>query len=298
MGKAHYLIGLECYWEGQPQQGIEHGRLAVPLLDQSGEHYWLAQTNRVVGLNLGLMGEFELALEAETRAYAMGEALGDPRLQCYAAWSTGWIYATRGDWEAGIEACQQGLKGATSPHNTTLALGYLGHAYLEKGDVAQAIPLLEQAVLQLGQFQQRRVQSWFTIILGEAYLWNGHVEKARALASQGLEMTRDTKHRYGIGWAHRALGRIARAGGAFSEAEHHLHEALQTFTSIHARFEVGRTHLDLAALAHAQGNQQAAASHFQQAHSLFKALRVPTYVERVERLAQEFGLPLSEASVL
>jgi tetratricopeptide (TPR) repeat protein len=240
------------------------------------------------------MGEFEEALQAEARAYAIGEAAGDRQLQASAAWASGLIRALMGDWEAGIEACQRGLQHSPDPLSIAVALGWLGHAYLEKGDFANAIPLLQQSVQKLGQFPFAQFQGWFMICLAEGHRLNGEIEKALDLANQGLAITKGAKSSYGVGWSQRALGRIALARGSLSEAETHLNEALQIFHSLQARYDLGRAHLDLAALAHAQGKKAEAAMHLGEAHRLFIASRVPKYVERTEQLAKAFGVALSE----
>ncbi len=292
MGKAYYLLAQEAPLSGRGRQGIEHGQQAVALLELTGQQWWIGQAHWVVGLN-AQMGEFEEALQAEARAYAIGEAAGDCQLQASAAWASGLIRALMGDWEAGIEACQRGLQHSPDPLSTAAAQGWLGYAYLEKGDHAQAIPLLEQAVRQLGQFRFAQFQGWFMVCLAEGHRLNGEIEKALDLANQGLAITKGAKSLYGVGWSQRALGRIALARGSLSEAETHLNEALQIFHSLQARYDVGRTHLDLAAVARAMGSQDADATHLREAHSLFRALRIPKYVERIEQLAEAFALPLS-----
>ncbi|MGH7412226.1 MAG: sigma 54-interacting transcriptional regulator [Candidatus Methylomirabilis sp.] len=296
MGKAHYLLAQEAPLSGQAHQGIEHGRQAVALLEPTGQQWWVGQAHWVVGLNYAQMGELEPAIEAEARAHAIGEAIGDRQLQTSAAWATGIMYAMMGDWEVGIEWCHRGLEQSPDPLSTVVALGWLGWAYLERGDPAHAIPLLEQSVQQLGQFGFAQFKGWFTVSLAEAHRVHGEIEKAHHLALQGLDITRDAKSLYGVGWALRSLGRIAQARGAFSEAEAHLNEALRTFDSMQARYDLARTHLDLAALAHAQGDQERASVHVRQAYSLFRGLRVPKYVERAEQLAQGFGVSLSDES--
>ena len=239
MGKAYYVLARSGFWSGQFVQGIEHGRQAVACLERTAERWWLGQAHWVVGVTYYFMGEFAPALEAESRAHAMGEALGDPRLQTYAAWATGFIEATRGDWEAGIEACQRSLERSPDPLNTAVALGFLGYAYLEKGDASQAIPRLEQAAQQLGQFRFRQLQGWFTIFLSEAALVSGDLGKARDLALQGVQIAREVKFWFGVGFGQRTLGQVTQASGTLAEAETHLTEALQSFASIQARFEVG-----------------------------------------------------------
>ena len=240
------------------------------------------------------LGEFEPALEAVAQTQAIGESSADPRLRTFATSSTGWIYATRGDWEAGIEACQRALQDSRDPSITALALDFLGHAYLEQGDAARAIPVLERALEHFVRFRARHFQGRCMTSLSEAALLNGHLEQARALAAQGLDISRDVKYGYGIAYAQRVLGRVFRASGALAQATTSLSEALDTFTSIQARFEVGRTHLDLAAVAHAQGKREAVTRHLEEAHDLFSALQVPKYVERAAQLAHEFGVPPAE----
>ncbi|MBI4610903.1 MAG: tetratricopeptide repeat protein, partial [Candidatus Rokubacteria bacterium] len=294
MGKAYYVLALEDYRSGQLEPGVEHGRKAVSLLERTEERSWLGMAYFVVAMNYGFLGDLEPTLEAAAQAYAIGEALGDPRIQTPAAWVMGDVYVMRGEWEAGIETCQRAVKLAPDPHNTTDALAHLGIAYMEKGDLAQAIALLEQSVQQWSLFRLRQDQAMFTAFLSRAYLLNGQQEKALNLAMRGLELGWGTKYSQAVGLAQWALGLIAQARGKFSEAERHFKDALGTFTSINARYFVGRTHLDLAALTHARGNREAARTHLKEAHDLFTALRVPRYVERTEQLAMEFGVPLSE----
>src|SRR5262245_39746143 len=297
VGKAHYVLAREGYWSGQYLHGLEHGQQAVSLLQLTQAEWWLGQAHWAVGLNYYFMGEFAQSLAATDWTDAIGETLGDPRLQSYAAWTTGWIEATRGEWQAGLAACQHSLERAPDPLNTGVTLGFMGCAYLEKGDSLEAIAALEQAVQYMHRFRFRQLQGRFTTWLGEAYLLSGQIDKARDLVFQGLETTRDVKFWDGVGWAQRALGRIAKASGSLVEAESHLREALQTFVSIQARFEVGRTHLDLAALTHTTGNREATTAHLTEAHTLFTALQVPRYVARTEQRARELGVSLSSGPI-
>jgi tetratricopeptide (TPR) repeat protein len=240
------------------------------------------------------LGEFASALAAATWLESMGEATGDPRCQSFAALVTGWGYALLGEGEAGIAAGQRSLAWAPDPFSAALALGFLGHIYLEAGDPGQAIPLLHQAIEQFCQFGYRLGEGRCTALLGEAYFLRGEVTQARDLAHRGLAITREIQYGYGIGLAQRALGRMAQASGALSEAESHLTAALQTFAAMPARFEVGRTHLALAELAYSQGNRDALATHLVEAHHLFRTLRVPKYGTRAEQLAAQHNVLLPD----
>ena len=289
MGKAHYVLALEGYWTGKPHLGIEHSRQAVSRLEKTPERYWLGQAYRVLGFNYALIGAFDAALEAEARAEAIGEAIGNPHLSSHATWGAGWIEATRGEWAAGIDACQRGLERSLEPGNAALALGYLGAAYLEHADPARAIDVLEQAVCQVARFGFRRAEGWFTAFLAEACRIGGRLDRARELARRALDISSETRSAPGIAWAQRTLARLAEADGRPHDAERELTAALDTFAAIGASFEVGRTHLALAELSWALGRAPAAARHLSEARRIFDALGVPRYVERAERLARDGG---------
>jgi tetratricopeptide (TPR) repeat protein len=296
MGRAYYLLARRGFLLCQYPQGVEHGLQAITLLKRVQEGLWLGQAYWAVGINYFFMGDFERALEAESRAYALGEVQGNPRLQTYTGWSSGWMLATRGDWEAGIAACQRSLECSRDTVNTAAATGWLGFSYLEKGDLAQAMPRLEQAIQQFRQIGYWPLLSWFNAWLSEALRLSGDIEPARHAAIRAIEIGHEAKNLYGVAYAQRVLGQIAQDGGALSEAHVRLSEALDIFTLIQSRFEVGRTHLALAALAHLQGNAAAVTTHLGAAHALCTALQAPVYVERTENLARAYGITLPPGS--
>ncbi|MCZ6876115.1 MAG: tetratricopeptide repeat protein, partial [bacterium] len=297
MGKAYYLLAMEDFRVGQFPQGIAHGQQALALLEGTEEQWWLGQTHWVMGLNYGYMGEFAEALEQEAQTQVIGDAIGDIRLQNYAACFRGWWLALRGDWEAAIEAVQRCRQNAPDPLTTAHSLIGLGLAYVAKGDAAQAISPLEQSVQQYGQFGHRHAQSAAITLLSQALLLLGRREQARALAQQGLDMARDIMNWDEVGKALRILGRVTQESGNLIEAESDLQEALQTFRSIQSRFELARTHLDLATLIYEQGNMKGTTDHLSKAYAWFKKLQVPKWVEKTEQLARDYDVTLKEVEL-
>jgi tetratricopeptide (TPR) repeat protein len=192
----------------------------------------------------------------------------------------------RGDLEAGIRSCQDALTRSPDPLNTALALGWLGFAWLERGDLGQAVSRLEEALRLLDQFRFRQPQAWFSTFLAEAHRQALRLETALELASHALELARSTGSTVGIGWAERALGNIAQARGALGDAHDHLQEALRAFEGAEASFEIARTRLDLASLAHVRGDPRSLETHLAEAERGFHALGVSRWVERVQERAR------------
>jgi len=293
-GKAFYVLGRDCFWSGRFSEGIQHSLKAIVLLERSGEPWWQGQTYWVAGFHHYALGRFPAALQAMSRAQAIGEALGDHRLD--ASWSTGYFYVSMGDVERGIAECQGGLTRAQDPLNTAAALGFLGYAYLERGDVARARGSLQCSVQMLGETGFKPLLGWFSAFLAEAHLAEGLAEEARELAHKALAITREAEFGYGAGLAQRALGRIARGSGDWAAAATHLQEAFATFTALEVPFEIGRLHLDQAELAHSQGDSATAAYALGEAHRLFAELQLPRHLERVARRSSELAVPLPLAT--
>jgi class 3 adenylate cyclase/tetratricopeptide (TPR) repeat protein len=300
-GKAYYVLSRDGFWIGEFADGLSHGLRALELLE--GERWWQGQAYWVNGFHHFVLGRFDNALESMERAREIGEDLADPRLDT--SWSTGYFLAAMGDWEAGIAECSGGLERARDPLNTAAALGFLGYAYLEKGDQGQAISTLEKAVEKLREAGMQQLFGWFSIYLGEAYLAADRWQEAWERAEEGLETTRTARFRFGEALGERALGRIAlgRAGPGSraakripqahdpEEAERHLRRARERFSDLEAPFERARTLLDLARLARLRSRPEEAARHLATAREAFLALGATRSVEATDRLAAQLRTP-------
>jgi tetratricopeptide (TPR) repeat protein len=288
---------VEGLFAGPYQDTITYAQQAVSYLERTEERWWLGYSLFGLGLLNHLVGYFNLSLKTATRLEALARAIGDRRLLSNAAQNKGWSFAAQGEWEAGIVACQEALSLSPDAYEKAWTLTLLGFAYLEKGEIAQAIPVLEQAVEQAALYRSRQVQSWVNTYLGEAYNRDNQYEKAQDFAHRGLTLAQDIKNPYGIGLAHRALGHIAQSHENPMEAKHAYDAALQVFSASQVYYEQARTHLDLASLAHTQNNPDTATTHLSTAYAWFNKLQVPKWVEKTEQLAQEYGVTLTEVEL-
>jgi tetratricopeptide (TPR) repeat protein len=290
LGRIHYVLAQGGAISGNPEDGLEHSRQALALLREAGDTWWLGATYWALALNHALLGEFEAGLAAATTAATMGEAVRDPQAQSSAAWATGFIRVAKREWDAAITACQRAVDLAPDPLTSALALGWLGYAWVDRGDAPRAIPLLEQSIGLLAQFRFPQARSLFTACLAEALRLSDRSAAAREAAREALGVARETGALFSTALALRELGRITLATSEADEAGSRLAEAVQVFSAMGARHEVARTRLDLARVAHAAGDSAAVTAHLRAARTTFEALAVPRYVELTDKLASELGV--------
>jgi len=84
----------------------------------------------------------------------------------------------------------------------------LGAAYTLSGRVADAVPLLTQAMVQ-ATARERGNRQWRGRFLGEAQMLAGHLKEAHALAERALAHARERQERGQEAYALRLLGAIA-----------------------------------------------------------------------------------------
>lgn len=282
-GRAWYVLSRDAFWSGRFGEGIESGLRALDLLARSADGWWQGQAFWVAGFHHYVLGRLDEAFECMRRAEELWRVLQDPRLD--PSWSTGYFHASLGQWELGIEECRGGVERAQDPLNRAVALGFLGYAYLEKGDLARAATALEESVGRLREAGMQQLSGWFTAFLSQVRRLGGRVPEAEGLAREALAETEAVRFPYGVGLARRALGQAAAAAGA--GAEEWLRGALSSFTAIGAPFEAARTRLELARACGAGSSE--AALQLGEARRVFVDLRLPLYVERSEALVAELA---------
>lgn len=265
-GKALYVLSRDAFWAGRFAEGLEHGERAVELLAAVGEMWWEGQAHWVNGFHHFVLGNPAAALATMARAEQIADELDDYRLD--PSWSTGYFLSVLGDWDAGVDDCRRGLERARDPLNTAAALGFLGHAWLEKGEPVRAVEVLERAVASLADSGFLQLRGWFQAFLAEAYLARGEREEAARVAREAVRVNRLAGFRLGQGLAQRAVGRVATAEGRLDEAREQLEEALAVFHALGAPLEQGRVQLDLARLANRSGREEEAATALAEARAL------------------------------
>ena len=284
VGRAWYVLAREGFWLSRYAAGADAGHRAVAALRRTDDWWWLGHAHCWESRNEYCRGDFGAAFSAFEPALTIAEEHGDPRLQSYTAWMAGLLHAERGDADAGVEWCTRSLELSPDPLNSAYSMGYLGFAYRERGDWAQAISMLEQSIAVLAEFRYMRVVGWYEAWLSLAFLGHGDLEKARARAREGLRVCREARLPRAVAIAEHALGVVALAAGELDDAERHLRAALVEFEATGAVFDAGRVRLTLAEMSLRRGSWKGALDHARLSRAGFSREWTPRYIERADLL--------------
>jgi tetratricopeptide (TPR) repeat protein len=164
----------------------------------------------------------------------------------------------------------------------------LGTAYTLGGRLADAVPLLTQAMDQSRAMALRAYQAPSGLSLGEAQMLAGHLEEAYALAERTLTLTRVHQERGHEAYALRLLGEIAtrREPLASEGAESYYRQALALAGELGMRPLQAHCHRGLGTLYDATGQQEQA------------RVELSTGIEMYQAKEITFWLPQTEAALV
>jgi tetratricopeptide (TPR) repeat protein len=165
---------------------------------------WLARS-------LAELGEFAEGSAHGAEAVRIAETVELPFALSNAYLGVGLLHLRQGDLPQAIAMLEKGLaicQTADVPLLFQLAAGALGYAYTLSGRLAEAQPLLEQAI-ELTAARLMSPYSLWAAHLGEAHLLAGRLEEAHQLAERALARARDCRHQAYKAYALRLYGEIA-----------------------------------------------------------------------------------------
>ena len=163
----------------------------------------------------------------------------------------------------------------------------MGAAYTLAGRVADAVPLLTQAMAQTTATERVDFQARCRLPLGEAQLLAGHLEEAHTLAERALAHARAHQERGHQAYALRLLGEIAahRDPPESAPAEAHYRQALTLAEALGMRPLQAHCHRGLGTLYAKIGRDEQARA------------ELSTAIELYQAMAMTFWLPQAEAAL-
>jgi tetratricopeptide (TPR) repeat protein len=190
--------------------------------------------------------------------------------------------------ERAVGSCQEAERPSIFPG----VAAALGTAYTLCGRVADAMPLLTQALEQSVAMASSLLETLCRLALGEAQLLAGRLEEAHALAERALALAHEHQERGNQAYALRLLGDIAarREPPEREEAEAHYRQALALADELGMRPLVAHCHRGLGTLYAATGQREQARTALSTAIAMYRAMEMTFWLPQAEvALAQVEG---------
>ena len=243
-----YRRAVECF---QKNVACLHGALRQ-------EHFGLPGLATVLSHSLLVASLAECGAFSEGQALAaegvrLAEAANHPYSQVMASWAVGFRALRQGDCSQAIAALAWALDLAQRAYLRLLVpfiATPLGAVYTLAGRTGDALPLLEQAVVQAVAMHYRWDHALRLVWLGAAYLRTGRLDEAGTQAQQALEFSRAHQERGHAAYALWLLGEVAaqHQPSEVAQATAHYQQALTLAEELGMRPLVAHCHLGLGTL--------------------------------------------------
>jgi tetratricopeptide (TPR) repeat protein len=167
----------------------------------------------------------------------------------------------------------------------------LGYAYALSGRLAEALPLLEQAVEQSAATKHMYLYPLCVAHLGEASLLAGRIADASQQAQHALERSRDLKQRGHEAYALRLFGEIAAQcqPSDTESATAAYRQAMTLAGELGMRPLTAHCHLGLGTLYARTGRLEQAHAELSAALALYRAMDMTFWFSRAEAALTQVG---------
>jgi tetratricopeptide (TPR) repeat protein len=288
LGQAHHSLGQYSRAIEALRKNLEflegellYERCGLAALPAVFSLVWLA-------LCLADRGDFGEGLALGEEALRIAER-GDPgyslALGCA---GLGNVCVAKGDFDRAIAVLERGL--SREPHEPSakawpFIASALGAAYAHAGRLAEALPLLEEAVERAAAVKLKANQSLRLARFAEAHLMAARPESAFSLAAQALDLAQEHRERGYEANALRLLAsvEIERETPALERAEEGYRKALALAEQLGMRPLQGHCQYGLGQLYKRRGDAESAATAIAAARDLFRAMDMTFWLHQTDR---------------
>jgi tetratricopeptide (TPR) repeat protein len=293
---THAHLGQACYFLGDYRRAIDVLRRNVASLEGEllRERFGLPSPASVYSrtwlvASLAELGAFAEGIARSDEDVRIADSVDQPASIIHGTFSAGLLYLRKGDLHKAIAMLERGL-GLCQVWNvwswfTNLA-AHLGYAYALSGRVAEAVPMLEQAVGR--NIYTTGMGVLWTAYLSEAYLLAGRREEAIQLAERAFALAREHNEPSNQAWALRLLGEIAaqRDPPEVESGEDHYRRALALAEDLGMRPLLAHCHRGLGELYAKIRRRSEARAELSAATELYRALDMTFWLPQAEAALQ------------
>jgi tetratricopeptide (TPR) repeat protein len=293
---AKQSLGMAYAAQGNYRQAIDCHRQTVAALDGGRRRERFGQTMLPAVLSRVLLAECHAVQGMFAEGRALGEeglriaqAVNHPASLMFAYRWIGLLSLLQGDLpralpllERAVGICQEADLLSWFPRMAAT----LGAAYTLAGRVADAVPLLTQAMEQNIAIESVPFERMCSFHLGEARLLAGRLEEAQALAERVLALARAHQARGHEAYALWLLGEIAARGtpSERTQAEGHYRQALALAEELGMRPLAAHCHLGLGTLYSQMGRLEEAHTALSTAIDMYRAMEMTFWLPQAEAM--------------
>jgi tetratricopeptide (TPR) repeat protein len=291
---ANLYLGTPYQFQGDYRRAIDYLRQGVAFFDGAQYHERFEQTilpavnSRaylvVCHAELGTFAEGTILGEEGLR---IAEAIDHPVSLMFASWGSGLLSLRQGDLRRALLRLERAVglcREADLPTWFPLTAAALGAAYTLTGRIADAVPLLAQALEQSPATETIYFQAHCRLSLGEAQALAGRLEEAHTLAERALALACEHQERGNETYALRLLGDIAvrREPLESTSAEAYYRQALALAIELGMRPLQAHCHLDLGMLSVKTGQREQARTELSTAIELYRDMDMTFWLPQAE----------------
>ena len=291
---AHQNLGLAYRAQGDYQRAIDCFGQTVAFLDGARRRerfgpFFLPEVSARAWLAWchADLGTFAAGRVLGEEGLQIAEAAAHPSSLMLASWGSGLLCLRQGDLDRARSRLERAMgicQDIDSPATFPLIAAALGTAYTLCGRVADAVPLLTQAIEQPTGRILALYQALPQLSLGEAYLLHGSLEAAHGFAEHALAHARMHQERGNQAYALGLLGEIAahQAPLEIESAEHHYQQALALAEELGMRPLQAHCHLGLGMLSLKTGRGGQARAELSAAIAFYRAMDMTFWLPQAE----------------
>jgi class 3 adenylate cyclase/tetratricopeptide (TPR) repeat protein len=287
-------LGQAYHRQDDYRRAIDYLRPAVAFFDgaRRRERFGLPNLPAVLSRFFLAWCHAELGTFTEGRAFGeeglrIAEAVAHPGSLMTASYGMGLLSFRQGDLPRALPLLERAVgicHEADLPAYFPGIAAALGAAYTVAGRVADAVPLLTQAMEQTIAQEMVDDQVLCSLSLGEAQVLTGRLEEAHALAERTLVLARAHQERGHQAYALRLLGDIVarREPSEVEQAEAHYRQALALAEELGMRPLQAHCHCGLGTLYGKLGRPEKARTQLSTAIDLYRAMDMHFWLPQAE----------------
>jgi tetratricopeptide (TPR) repeat protein len=297
---ANLTLGLAYYHQSDYRRAIDCCEQTVVALggerrrERFGQSLPAVQSRALLAWCHAELGTFPEGRVLGEEGLWIAEEVDHPESFMWASWGIALLALRQGDLrralpllERAVGFCQEVDFSGYFP----MLAAALGAAYTLAGRVADAVPLLTQAMEQRAARERAYVEVLCALSLCEAHLLAGHLAEAHAFAERALALAHEYQGRGHQAYALRLLGDIAaqREPLECQQAAAHYQQALVLAEELGMRPLVAHCHHGLGTLYTTSGQQEQACAELSTAMEMYRTMKMTFWLPQAETALAQVG---------